>query len=325
MTNIDSIMQKPLRVLFMGSADFAVPALEVLCQNALFFEVLAVYTQPPRKKGRGQKLLKTPIHEVADAHGLSVYSPLSLKNQGEEEARIKAMNLDFIIVVAYGLILPQAILDLAQFGAINIHGSLLPRWRGAAPIQRAIEAGDFLSGVTFIQMDAGLDTGDILQSESCEIMQEDTSPSLGKRLAEMGANALPSLLTKLAEHKIMPLVQDHANATYAAKLSKQESIIDWQESAYNYDLRYRAFNPWPGLSFNLKDEEIKLKQIAVLDNDHREKIKMSKVGMVINLSPLQIACKEGALSLISLQRPSRPPISGEAFAHAIGLKIGDSL
>jgi methionyl-tRNA formyltransferase len=227
-------------IIFAGTPHFSVAALEALIQSP--HKVVAVYTQPDRPSGRGRKLTESPVKQKALEHHLSVYQPLSLKNP-EEQQRLADLKADLMVVVAYGLILPKAVLQAPRLGCINIHASLLPRWRGAAPIQRAIVAGDARSGVTIMQMDEGLDTGAMLYKVQCPIEQNDTSEILLNRLSTMGADALLHTLAHLTS--IKPEPQDHHLATYAHKITKEEANIDWSEPADVIARKIRGFNPWP--------------------------------------------------------------------------------
>ncbi|MFK7866410.1 MAG: methionyl-tRNA formyltransferase [Alphaproteobacteria bacterium] len=315
------MMETPkLRLIFMGSSDFAVPALRALLSQDQQFDVSCVFSQPARASGRGQKLTQTPVAECALEHDLPLLTPTSLKSDQQQQF-IKDQAPDFLIVVAYGLLLPQSIIDCAKFGAINIHGSLLPRWRGAAPIQRAIEAGDKDTGVTLIQMDKGLDTGEMLQKAVIPIQNTDTSLTLGVKLAELGSELLPQCLMDHVAGKITPIAQAHDQASYAHKLHKSEALIDFKETANQYDQRFRAFTPWPLLSFDYQQERIKIKALSLAPYASYEA--QMKAGQVISLDPLTIKCSKGALILDMLQRPSKSPQTGASLAQALGLKQGD--
>ena len=253
---------KPIRkVIFAGTPEFAACALRALIQDGSY-EIIAVYTQPDRPAGRGRKLTASPVKELALAHNLPVYQPPSLKQLPEQD-ELKALHADLMIVAAYGLILPQAVLDMPKYGCINIHGSLLPRWRGAAPIQRAILEGDTETGITIMQMDAGLDTGAMLYEKACPILPVDTSETLHDRLAVLGAEALLEALTLLQQDKLFPEKQNDSEAKYAHKLTKEEARIDWQESADVIARKVRAYNPWPVANFQLGDESVRVWEASV--------------------------------------------------------------
>ena len=232
----------PLKIIFAGTPDFAASALSALIESE--HDVVAVYTQPDRPAGRGRKLRASPVKELALKHDIPVLQPEKLKD-AETHDVLRSFNADVMIVAAYGLILPQAVLDIPRLGCLNIHASLLPRWRGAAPIQRAIAAGDKESGITIMQMDAGLDTGDILLLSHCPINDNDNGGDLHDRLAEMGASSILEALKDIESGNTKPIKQDDALATYAHKLDKKEAIINWKDSAENIERLIRAFNPWP--------------------------------------------------------------------------------
>lgn len=251
---------KPYNIIFAGTPRFSVAALQALIESP--YNVVAVYTQPDRPQGRGRKLAPSPVKEEALKHHLPVYQPESLKNL-EEQQKIRDMKADLMVVVAYGLILPKTVLEAPRLGCLNIHASLLPRWRGAAPIQRAIEQGDAETGITIMQMNEGLDTGDMLYKVSCPIHSHDTSETLHDRLATLGAEALLQTLTQLST--LTPEVQDASHATYAHKMSKQEAEIVWTESADVIARKIRAFNPWPVVQTHLDDMVIRIWEAQVID------------------------------------------------------------
>ena len=239
-----------MKIIFAGTPEFAATALAALLRTE--HEIVAVYTQPDRKAGRGQKLTASAVKQLALEHHLSVYQPLHFKSSTEEglaaQAELKALNADVMVVAAYGLILPQVVLDTPKYGCLNIHGSLLPRWRGAAPIQRAIATGDAETGVTIMKMAAGLDTGDMMYKTRCPITAEDTSASLHDKLALQGAEAIVAVLESeqtLQHYLEIREVQDESLTVYAHKLSKAEAQIDWTQPAADIDRNIRAFNPWP--------------------------------------------------------------------------------
>jgi methionyl-tRNA formyltransferase len=235
-------VSQSLRIIFAGTPDFAARHLDALLSSE--HQVVGVFTQPDRPAGRGKKLMPSPVKVLAEAHNLPVFQPSSLRPQ-ENQQLVADLGADIMVVVAYGLILPKAVLEMPRLGCINVHGSLLPRWRGAAPIQRSLWAGDSETGVTIMQMDVGLDTGDMLYKLSCPITAEDTSGSLYDKLAELGPQGLLATLAQLANGTAQPEVQDESLVTYAEKLSKEEARIDWSLSAAQLERCIRAFNPWP--------------------------------------------------------------------------------
>ncbi len=245
-----------LKLVFAGTPEFAAQHLQALLSDGRH-DIVAVYTQPDRPAGRGKKPRPSPVKQVAEQAGLPVLQPLNFKQQQDRNA-LAELGADLMVVVAYGLILPQAVLDIPRLGCVNVHASLLPRWRGAAPIQRAIEAGDADTGVTIMQMAAGLDTGDMLHKVRCAIGADDTSASLHDKLAELGGPALLSALDQLASGAAQPEVQDDALSNYAAKLDKQEGQIDWQRSAIELDRQIRAFIPFPVCYTELDDDRLRI-------------------------------------------------------------------
>ena len=290
----------PLRVAFMGSPEFAVPTLKALLDRG--HDVVCVYSQPPKPAGRGGKLRKTPVHQAAEAAGIEVRTPSSLKTP-EALAEFQALNLDAAVVAAYGLILPQSILDAPRLGCLNVHASLLPRWRGAAPIHRAVLAGDAKSGVTIMQMVAALDAGPMLLTEEVTITPRMTSADLHDRLAELGGPALLCALEGVAAGTVTPVEQDESQVTYAAKLSKEEAPLDWTKPAQDLDRQIRAFTPWPGATLTVKDEVVK-----VLDADPNDGA--GQPGEVLD-DGLLVACGTGALRLKKLQRPGKKAMAAE--------------
>lgn len=281
-----------MRIVFMGTPDFAVSALSALM--AAGHEICCVYTQPPRRGGRGKAVRKSPVHAFAEAAGLEVRHPVSLKST-DERAAIAALNADIGIVVAYGLILPQAVLDAPRHGCLNIHASLLPRWRGAAPIQRAIMAGDAETGVCIMQMEAGLDTGPVLAREATPIDRDDTAASLHDRLAAIGGALVVETLGKLADLK--PVRQAAEGVTYAHKIEKAEARIDWTRDAATVDRHIRGLSPFPGAWTSLNGERIKCLTSEVVRAD-------GAAGMTLT-DDLVVACGTGAVRLIRLQRAGK--------------------
>ncbi|WP_461607060.1 methionyl-tRNA formyltransferase [Aeromonas rivipollensis] len=292
-----------LKLIFAGTPDFAARHLAALLSSD--HEVVAVYTQPDKPAGRGQKLTASPVKELALAHDLPVYQPASLRNEAAQ-AELAALGADLMVVVAYGLILPKAVLDTPRLGCLNVHGSLLPRWRGAAPIQRAIWAGDAETGVTIMQMDVGLDTGAMIRKVSCPIAADETSASLYDKLAELGPQALVDTLGAMAAGDTAAEAQDDALANYAQKLSKEEARIDWSMEAVAIERCIRAFNPWPISWFEVAEQTIKVWQAEVIDSDHGQPagtlLKADKQG-------IDVATGKGVLRLLTLQPPGKKAMS----------------
>lgn len=300
------------RLAFMGTPDFAVGALDALAKAG--HEIAAVYTQPPRPAGRGQREQRSPVHEKAVALGLPVRHPASLKSP-DEQAAFAGLALDLAVVAAYGLILPKAILEAPRRGCLNIHASLLPRWRGAAPIQRAIEAGDSVTGITIMQMDAGLDTGAMLLKAQIPIGPATTGGKLHDELAAIGAKAIVDALDRLDD--LRPEKQPEAGVTYAKKLDKAEAKLDWSLTAGELDRRIRAFDPFPGTWFEVKGERIKV--LAA------KKVAGKGAPGTILASPPVVACGDGALALTRLQRAGGKPMDAAAFANGFDLPPGTVL
>ncbi|WP_404835736.1 methionyl-tRNA formyltransferase [Aeromonas media] len=292
-----------LKLIFAGTPDFAARHLAALLSSD--HEVVAVYTQPDKPAGRGQKLTASPVKELALANDLPVYQPASLRNEAAQ-AELAALGADLMVVVAYGLILPKAVLDTPRLGCLNVHGSLLPRWRGAAPIQRAIWAGDAETGVTIMQMDVGLDTGAMIRKVSCPIAADETSASLYDKLAELGPQALVDTLNAMAAGETAAEAQDDALANYAQKLSKEEARIDWSMEAVAIERCIRAFNPWPISWFEAAEQTIKVWQAEVIDSDHGQSagtlLKADKQG-------IDVATGKGVLRLLTLQPPGKKAMS----------------
>ncbi|WP_273525999.1 methionyl-tRNA formyltransferase [Pseudomonas sp.] len=293
-------MTQSMRIVFAGTPEFAAQHLQALLDAGR--TVVAVYTQPDRPAGRGQKLAPSPVKQLAVQHGIPVYQPQTLRDPAAQ-AELAALQADLMVVVAYGLILPQAVLDLPRLGCINSHASLLPRWRGAAPIQRAIEAGDDESGVTVMQMEAGLDTGPMLLKVSTPITAEDTGGTLHDRLAALGSQAVVQAVAALAVGTLTPEVQDDSLATYAHKLSKDEARIDWRRPAVELERLVRAFNPWPICHTTLGGEALKVHaaRLGAGQGEPGHILEASRNG-------LTVACGEGALSLTRLQLPGGKPL-----------------
>ncbi len=292
-----------LKLIFAGTPDFAARHLAALLSSG--HEVVAVYTQPDKPAGRGQKLNASPVKELALAHDLPVYQPASLRNEAAQ-AELAALGADLMVVVAYGLILPKAVLDTPRLGCINVHGSLLPRWRGAAPIQRSIWAGDAETGVTIMQMDVGLDTGAMIRKVTCPIASDETSVSLYDKLAGLGPQALVDTLDAMAAGDTAAEPQDDALANYAEKLSKEEARIDWSMDAIAIERCIRAFNPWPISWFEVAGQTVKVWQAEVLPKAHGQAagtlLKADKQG-------IEVATGQGVLRLLTLQPPGKKAMS----------------
>ena len=300
-----------MRIIFMGTPDFAVPTLLALHEAG--HEIAAVYSQPPRRAGRGKKERPSPVHAKAKELGLEVLHPTTLKD-ADALAEFRSLSADVAIVVAYGLILPQAALEAPKHGCLNVHASLLPRWRGAAPIQRAIEAGDTETGVTIMQMAAGLDTGPMLATVRVPI-NDKTSGELHDELAEIGAQLMAETLTRLGQ--ITPEPQDERQATYAAKIDKAEARIDWSKPAEVIERKVRAFSPFPGSWFELDEERIKLLRAEIVDA-------AGAPGAVLD-DQLTIACGEAALRPVTVQRAGKPAMAAEEYLRGKPAPVGTIL
>ena len=294
-----------MKIIFAGTPGFAAAHLQALIDSPQH-SVIAVFTQPDRPAGRGKKLKASPVKVLAEANSLPVFQPQSLKDP-EQQKILADLQADIMVVVAYGLILPQVILDTPKLGCINVHGSILPRWRGAAPIQRAIEAGDEETGVTIMQMDAGLDTGAMLCISRCAIDSQDSSATMYKRLEELGAPALLSTLDNLQANKALAVVQDDSQSCYAAKIDKSEALIDWSKPAVVLDRQIRAFNPFPAAYTTLGDLRIKVWQAQL------GPASALPAGQIISAdnNGLLISCGEQSLLLTVIQLPgkSRMPVA----------------
>ncbi|NML93092.1 methionyl-tRNA formyltransferase [Novosphingobium olei] len=300
-----------MRIIFMGTPDFAVPTLEALV--AAGHEVVAAYSQPPRPAGRGKKLQPSPVQLAAEAHGIEVRVPVSLKG-AEEQAAFAALDADVAVVAAYGLILPQAVLDAPRLGCLNVHGSLLPRWRGAAPVQRAILAGDATTGVTIMQMERGLDTGPMLATVETLVAGK-TAGELTTELAEKGAALMVEVLADIAAHP--PVVQPEEGVTYAHKIDKAESRLDFTKTAIEVERQVRAFVPAPGAFFELEGERYRVLAAEVVEGE-------GAPGTVIDAA-LTIACGGGALRPTIVQRAGRPAMDTAALLRGRAIAAGTVL
>jgi len=303
-----------LRLAFMGSPTFALPTLEALLEAG--HEIACVYSQPPRPAGRGKQERQTPVHAFAAARGLEVRTPKSLK-RAEEQAAFAALKLDAAIVVAYGLILPKAILDAPRLGAFNLHGSLLPRWRGAAPIQRAIMAGDSVTGVQVMRMEEGLDTGPVLATFQTPIDPTDNTASVHDRLAANGAALMRETLEKLERGAVTETPQPDEGVTYAHKITPAETRIDWTRPAREIDWMIRGLAPSPGAWFDMDGARVKALHAQLADG-------AGAPGELLD-NALLVACGDGAVRLLKLQREGRAPMEAEAFLRGHAAPAGARL
>ena len=305
-----------MRIVFMGTPDFAVPSLQALIDAG--HDVCAVYTQPDKPQGRKQILTAPPVKTLALEHDIPVFQPNTLKNE-VEQARLRELAPEVIIVVAYGKLLPKAVLDIPPHGCINVHGSLLPRWRGAAPIQWAVIAGDEMAGVTTMQMAEGLDTGDMLLTYETKVGEKETAGELFDRLAQSGAELLTQTLVKLDE--ITPRPQDDAQSCYAHMLDKQMAVIDWSKSAHEIDCLIRGLNPWPIALTTLSGERLKVFAAEKAAGN-------GEPGTVIEADPkkgLTVACGEGALKLIEIQLVGGKRMKATDFLRGHAIEVGTKL
>lgn len=293
-----------MKIAFLGSPDFAVPTLKALIASG--HEIVCVYSQPPRPKGRGKKLLPTPVHQIAEEAGIEVRTPKSLRS-AEEQQKFRDLNLDVAIVVAYGLLLPKEILEAPKYGCLNIHPSLLPRWRGAAPLQRTIEAGDKETAIAIMAMDEGLDTGAIYMQKPLNLPPTETFGSLSEKCANLGAQMVLEVIEKLPQG-LKPTPQTEEGMTYAAKITKEEARIDWSKPANAIDCKIRGFSPAPaawtmhdGLRFKLLDSEL-------IDNNGKNDF----YGTAID-DNLTIACGTGFIRIKRLQREGKPAMNADDY------------
>jgi methionyl-tRNA formyltransferase len=303
-----------LRLAFVGTPDFAVPSLAALI--AAGHEIAAVYTQPPRPAGRGHRERPSPVATLAAERGLDVRWPASLRDLDMQRA-FAELALDAAVVVAYGLLLPSPILDAPRLGCINLHASLLPRWRGAAPIERAIQAGDAETGLTLMQMEEGLDTGPILAAEPIPIRADETGGSLTAKLAQRGGELLPGWMRALAQGHLAPRAQPAEGVTYAAKLTRAEARLDWRKPAAALERQVRAFDPFPGSWFLFGEERIKAIKARLVEG--------SGTPGTVEGPGLTVACGAGALRLVEVQRPGRAPMSDEALLRGFAIPPGTVL
>jgi methionyl-tRNA formyltransferase len=302
-----------LNIVFMGTPDFAVPSLAEIVASG--HNVLRVYTQPPRRSGRGKQVTKSAVHQFAELMGLPVETPESFRKSKVIDG-LEALNADVACVVAYGQILPQRALDAPTYGCLNLHGSLLPRWRGAAPVQRAIMAGDAQTGVQIMQMAKGLDTGDILLSESTDIRADDTAAILSQRLSQMGAQMWPRALGAVEREALTPTPQS-GEPTYAHKIDKSEAQLDWSLSSRSLESHIRGLSPFPGAWCEIDDRRVKIHLAQVVEGQ-------GEPGEVLNDS-LTIACGEGALQLLSVQPAGKSRMGADDFLRGANVPVGSIL
>lgn len=306
---------KGLRVVFMGTPDFAAGALQALIDSS--HDIIAVYSQPPRPKGRGQQVQTSPVQELAEKNNISVFTPKNFRDEADR-AQFESLNADVAVVAAYGLILPQAILDAPKYGCLNIHGSLLPRWRGAAPIHRAILAGDDKTGITVMRMEAGLDTGPMISMQDVTITPDMTTGALHDALADMGARMIVTTLNDLArDGGLSATPQPENGVTYAEKISKDEAKIDWSKSAAEIDRMVRAFNPFPGAWCMIGDKRLKILSVTLA-------VGSGRAGEIINAHG-DVACGDGAVRLVSVQPEGKNPMDAAAAFNGGYLKVGECL
>jgi len=307
-----------MRVIFAGTPDFAVSTLEALIQNE--HDVVAVYTQPDRPAGRGRKLQISPVKRCAESHSLPIFQPTRLGNEANTIGQLQA---DVMVVVAYGLILPAEILALPRLGCLNVHASLLPRWRGAAPIQRALAAGDHETGITIMQMDVGLDTGDMLLQAKTGISDEDTGGSLHDRLAILGAQTLIDTLMQIESGSITPTPQDDSDAVYARKLAKHEGNIDWQQEATALARQIRAFDPWPGCRCQWRGESLRILRAHAEASDVGDTV--PGTVLATDADGIAIATASGKLVLTQVQLAGGKKLVAREFLNGHDLTVDDRL
>jgi methionyl-tRNA formyltransferase len=306
-------MTDTLRIVFAGTPEFSVPPLRALL--AADYQVVGVYTQPDRPAGRGRKLAPSPVKAEAVAAGIPVFQPLSLKD-ADAQRELAALEPDLMVVVAYGLLLPQAVLDIPRLGCVNIHASLLPRWRGAAPIQRAILAGDSETGVDIMRMEAGLDTGPVYLEKRLAIEPGDTGGSLHDKLAKLGAEALMAALPGIADGSLPPQPQDDSQSCYAKKLDKAEAEIDWRRPAAEIARQVRAFNPWPVAQTRFEDAILRIWNASPVKGE------AANPGMVMSAGRqgIEVATGDGLLRITRLQMPGKKPVSAADFINAYAIQ-----
>jgi len=305
-----------LRVAFAGTPDFALPAFHALARSR--HQLVGVLTQPDRPKGRGRQLAASPVKLAAVERGVPLSQPVTLKTE-TDRADLVAWLPDVLVVVAYGLILPRAALDLPRLGCVNIHASLLPRWRGAAPIQRAILAGDVQTGVSIMRMDVGLDTGPVFLERAVSIAAQETGGSLHDRLADIGGTAIVQVLDELAVDSAKSTPQGEDGVTYAAKIDKAEALIDWRRDAVEIERKVRAFNPWPIAETRLDGEQLRIYSARLIDGDRA--VSAPEPGTITEIrgDSILVACGQGSLALTELQRPGRKPVAARDLINTLNL------
>ncbi|MCF6766851.1 methionyl-tRNA formyltransferase [Thiotrichales bacterium 19S11-10] len=318
-------MNKQLSIVFAGTPDISASILSDLIESEQF-NIIGVYTQPDRPKGRGRSISQSPVKQIAQNASLNVFQPTSFKKEPHAIDQLKELNPDLMIVIAYGLILPKPVLDIPKYGCINIHVSLLPKWRGAAPIQRAIEHGDKQTGITIMQMDEGLDTGDILNTKVINIEKNETAQSLHDKLAIMATPLLLDTIQKIQNKTISPQTQNEKNASYAEKISKSEGLVNWSLSAIEIERKMRAFFPWPGSYTFINNQMVKLADTSFVEETHQH-----PPGLIISISNLgmKIATGDGILLINQLQFPGKKMmdiktlINGRALDGLVNTVIGE--
>jgi methionyl-tRNA formyltransferase len=306
-----------MRVVFAGTPDFSVPSLEALA-NTSFIDLVGVYTQPDRPAGRGKKLQKSPVKIAAEALGMPVFQPVSFRSS-EVTAQLEALNVDLMVVTAYGLLLPGAVLDMIRLGCVNVHASLLPRWRGAAPVQRAIEAGDQETGITLMQMQVELDSGPILAQSKIAISEDETGGSLHQKLSAMGGELLRERIGDICAQRLKPAPQDSKLVTYAKKLHKTESALDWRQNAQHMERKIRAFNPWPMTTVSLSGTALR-----VLAASYRDDPATGVAGEVLNADKTGILVQagDGQLNLEVLQKAGGRAMTAAEYLNGTTISRG---
>ncbi len=306
-----------MKIIFAGTPDFAVPSLQALIDSQ--HEIVAVYTQPDRPKGRGQQLTASPIKQLALQHHLPIEQPASLKTQSAQQTLIN-YDADLMVVAAYGLLLPNIILTAPKYGCINVHASLLPRWRGASPIQHAILHGDSVTGITIMQMNTGLDKGDMLLQKSCAIADEDTSQTLQNKLAVLGASALSATLPLIEKQQLKPQQQNETLVTYAPKITKQQAKINWQHDAFTIARQVRGFNPWPMAFCEYQGQPLRIWQADAINTEAAP-----PVGNVLTFEKgaILVACAKGILAITKLQIAGGKPMRAQDFINGLKEKSHD--
>lgn len=306
-----------MRIIFAGTPDFATTALEAIAD---VHDVMAVLTQPDRPAGRGKKLVQSPVKSAAQASGIPIHQPTTLKH---ESSWINELEADVMVVVAYGLLIPKAILQAPKYGCLNIHASLLPRWRGAAPIQRAIEAGDTRTGVGIMAMEETLDTGPVYLELDTPITNEDTAQSLHDKLAQLGAQGILQVLEAFERGKaISPAPQNHECATYAHKLQKSEAEIDWSQSATKLERKIRAFNPWPVCQSWMNGQRVRFWRASVHDSADARSARIGEV-IAADAHAIYVNCGEGVLAIYELQKDGGKRLEAKDFVNGFNIEVGD--